>query len=159
MSSNRIAIFGWGNPSRGDDALGPLLLERLEKGLPDGIALISDFQLQIEHVTDMPEHSLLLFIDAAKDCPAPFQFTRLSAVRDRSYSSHSLSPEALLSVYQTVYRIPAPDAFLLAIAGYGFELGAPLSEQAQKNLDKAITFVQVLLQTPSASSWDTRLTQ
>lgn len=155
MSNNRIAIFGWGNPSRGDDALGPLLLERLE-----GCAAtrVTDFQLQIEHATDIVGHSLLLFVDAAQDAPAPFRFTRLSATRDRSYSSHSLSPEALLSVYQGVYRETAPDAFLLAIAGYGFELGAPLGEQAQKNLEQAIAFVQVLLRTPLAEFWDSRLT-
>lgn len=156
MNSDRIAIFGWGNPSRGDDALGPLLLERLE-----GCAAtpVTDFQLQIEHAADIAGHSLLLFVDAAQNTPAPFRFTRLSAARDRSYSSHSLSPGALLSVYQDVYREPAPDAFLLAIAGYGFELGAPLGEQAQKNLDEAIAFVQVLLKTPSATYWDTRLTR
>ena len=30
-----VLIFTWGNPSRGDDALGPLFLERLEARAPD----------------------------------------------------------------------------------------------------------------------------
>ncbi|MCW8908517.1 MAG: hydrogenase maturation protease [Sedimenticola sp.] len=156
MNRTRVAIFGYGNPSRGDDALGPLLLEHLESS---AATRVTDFQLQIEHATDIVGHSLLLFVDAAQNTPAPFRFSRLCAARDRSYSSHSLSPGALLSVYQTVYREPAPDAFLLAIAGYGFELGSPLSDRAQKNLDKAVAFVQVLLRTPLASSWDSRLTR
>ena len=33
-------IFGWGNPSRGDDALGPLFVEQMQ--LKDGRMWVSD---------------------------------------------------------------------------------------------------------------------
>jgi len=53
-----VVVFACGNPSRGDDALGPLLLDQLqiwldEEGLADGFELISDFQWQIEHALDL----------------------------------------------------------------------------------------------------------
>ena len=49
-----ILIFGYGNLSRGDDALGPLLLEYIEDHCDlSTIELLVDFQLQIEHALDI----------------------------------------------------------------------------------------------------------
>lgn len=70
----RLVVFGWGNDARGDDGLGPLLLERVARmGLKD-VATIEDFQLQIEHALDLDGADLALFLDAGKDTPAPFAF-------------------------------------------------------------------------------------
>ena len=69
-----VVVFAVGNPSRGDDALGPLLMDWLaEQARPD-VQLVSDFQLQIEHALDLEGHSLALFIDAGTGTPAPFEF-------------------------------------------------------------------------------------
>ena len=59
-----ILIFTWGNPSRGDDALGPALYDLLESykrqtGELTEVELLTDFQLQIEHTVDLEEHSCL----------------------------------------------------------------------------------------------------
>ena len=69
--SPSVLIVGIGNPSLGDDALGPLLIERLETLLAQedpaaalNIELLSDFQLQIEHALDLLNRSLVLFVDA-----------------------------------------------------------------------------------------------
>ena len=52
--SEALLIFGYGNPSRGDDALGPELLgllegERERRPGWETIETQTDFQLQIEH--------------------------------------------------------------------------------------------------------------
>jgi len=58
-------IFGWGNPSRGDDALGPLFIERIESlGLP-GVECLTDFQLQVENALDIQDRQCILFVDAS----------------------------------------------------------------------------------------------
>jgi hypothetical protein len=50
-----LLVLAVGNPSRGDDALGPALLDALAALAAQGadrlgdIELLSDFQLQIEH--------------------------------------------------------------------------------------------------------------
>ena len=49
-----VLIFAVGNESRGDDALGPLLLRELDAWLTaskssEQFELLEDFQLQIEH--------------------------------------------------------------------------------------------------------------
>src|SRR5208337_5072391 len=95
----RIVVFGWGNDARGDDGLGPLLLERVARaGWPD-VTTIEDYQLQIEHALDLEGADAALFLDAGKDTPAPFAFAEIGARRDRSHTTHALAPEAVLDVY------------------------------------------------------------
>ncbi|MBP7522487.1 MAG: Ni/Fe hydrogenase, partial [Leptothrix sp. (in: Bacteria)] len=56
----KVVVFGWGNTSRGDDAIGPLLLADLAAARLPGVETIEDFQLQIEHALDMVGADLLL---------------------------------------------------------------------------------------------------
>ncbi len=119
-----LLIFAIGNESRGDDALAPLLVRQLlTEGVGSEIELIEDYQLQVEHVTDLVERSAVLFIDADMSCAAPFQFSVITAAQDNSYTSHAMTPFALLHTYRQVYGIEAPSSFLMRIRGYGFELG------------------------------------
>jgi len=132
-----ILIFGVGNDSRGDDALGPLLLRRLQStSIPD-TEFIEDYQLQVEHVTDLVGRDTVLFVDADVSCDAQFHFSEIVAAHDNSYTSHAMTPMALLQVYRQVYGADAPRCFLLRIRGYGFELGAGLSDEAAANLEQA----------------------
>src|SRR5689334_10790665 len=123
-------IIGYGNPSRGDDALGPAAIEaieRLAQAHPEWGALevVTDFQLQIEFVTDLAGRERIVFIDAAASGAAPFAFGPLVAKEDASLSSHSLSPASLLTVYRSFHGEDAPPCFLLGIMGYDFDLGVP----------------------------------
>ena len=82
-----VVIFAVGNPSRGDDAIGPMLHGQLEKwlkneNLSDQFDLIEDFQLQIEHVLDLQGRELALFIDAGAHTPEPFTFGRIAPPRE-----------------------------------------------------------------------------
>ena len=147
-----ILIFTWGNPSRGDDALGTLVHERMQQQDLAGADLLTDFQLQIEHAVDLEHRDCILFVDASVTATEPYEFARLHAVEDSSYSTHSMSPQSLLAVYEKVNSRPPPPAFLLSIRGYEFGLGLPLSGQAAGNLDKAIDFINRLL-TASCESW------
>jgi len=153
-----LLILAVGNPSRGDDALGPLFLERLgewrERGGDwEGVELLTDFQLQIEHAVDLENRALVLFVDASVSCPPPYQFARLGPARDTSYTSHALSPAAVLHVYEQINRAPSPPAFSLAIRGERFELGEPLSPTAQTNLAAALEFAGRLLARRDVERW------
>lgn len=142
-----ILIFALGNPSRGDDALGPTLIERLS-ALPDAMTdageafdLVTDFQLQIEHALDLQGRELVIFVDAALAGPEPFAFGPVIPEPALSITTHALSPGGLLRVYQEAIGGQAPDCRLLAIRGYDFELGAGLSPAAAANLDAALGFL------------------
>jgi len=143
-----ILVFAIGNESRGDDALAPLLVRRLQnEGIALQLELIEDYQLQVEHVTDLLDRSAVLFVDADMSCAEPFHFSEIAAEHDHSYTSHAMTPFALLHTYRQVYGTDAPPAFLLRIRGYDFELGNPLSGKAAANLEAAMERVRALLDT------------
>jgi hydrogenase maturation protease len=145
-----LLVFAIGNESRGDDALAPLLVRQLQAdGVTDQIEVIEDFQLQVEHVTDLCGRSAVLFIDADMSCDAPFQFSEITAAQDNSYTSHAMTPFALLHTYRQVYGIDAPASHLLRVRGYGFELGESLSKEATENLKQAMEKVRDWLEVPA----------
>lgn len=153
-----IVIFAIGNPSRGDDALGPLLLDRLaawldEQGLATQFDLIEDFQLQIEHALDLQGREIALFIDAGEETPGPYRFYPVVAASGALHTTHQLLPAAVLQVYALTEEVPAPPAFMLCIRGESFELGAALSPAAEQNLDSAFNFLEKLLLAPDVKVW------
>lgn len=149
-----VLIFGYGNPSRGDDAIAPQLLSRLEALRPTGIELITDFQLQVEHALDLEGRELALFIDASVSGEAPYAFSRLLPQQDNSYTSHEMSPAAVLHVFRQIHPEPPPPSYLLAVRGEFFDLGEPLSEAAAANLEAAYALVQKLCADLRWEAWD-----
>jgi len=137
-----ILIFGWGNPSRGDDALGPLFVERIEALALPQVECQTDFQLQVEHALDLENRELVLFVDASIDVAAPFTINRIEPARDASISTHAISPEAVMQVFVDLHDDAPPACYLLAIHGEHFELGENLSSAAQQHLEAALDRVE-----------------
>jgi hydrogenase maturation protease len=149
-----VLLFGYGNLSRGDDALGPLLLEYVENHCDlDRIEILSDFQLQIEHALDLENRELVLFVDASVSCVSAFDFAMLEPARDKSYTTHAMSPAAVLDVYQSIKKQTPPPCFLLSIKGEKFELGEGLSANAQDHLELACQFAGQLLVNLDNAIW------
>lgn len=144
-----LLVFAYGNPSRGDDALGPCLIERLEARQRGGafrqVDLLTDFQLQVEHALDLQGRELVVFADAASNGPEPFSFEPLLPEPETGYTTHAMTPGAVLRVFQQVMQQDPPPARLLAIRGYRFDLGQPLSDAASRNLEEATSYLSRLL--------------
>jgi hydrogenase maturation protease len=139
-------VFAWGNPGRGDDALGPLFAERIAAlGLP-GVECLTDFQLQVEHALDLQGRQRVLFVDAALegalDGAAPFALSALTPRRDASFTTHAMSPAAILQVYAELEGQAPPPAWQLAIRGQHWELGQPPSAGALQGLEQALGWAQ-----------------
>jgi hydrogenase maturation protease len=149
----RLVVFGWGNDARGDDGLGPLLLERVTRAAWADVTTIEDFQLQIEHALDLDGAEMALFLDAGRDTPDPFAFREIEARRDQSHTTHALSPEALLDVYARSLGRAPPPSFVLCVRGESFELGEPISVAAAQRLEAASVFVEALMRDRSVTSW------
>ena len=145
---SRTAVICCGNPSRGDDALGHLFFDRLGK-MSGEFDVFCDYQLQIEHVFDMNDRECVILVDAAVGIAGQFEMREIFPKRDASHSTHALSPEALLDVYEKVMKRTAPKAYLLSVKGESFGLGEPLSANAQQNLDAAWVFLQDFMELKS----------
>jgi hydrogenase maturation protease len=140
-----VLVLAIGNPSRGDDALGPLLARELAAAALPGVEVLTDFQLQVEHALDLLGRRVVVFVDAAAGGGAPFELGPLAPAADARHSSHSLSPAAVLDAYRRLTGGEPPPSRLLAIRGHEFELGAPLSRAASANLRAALSSLTTYL--------------
>lgn len=133
-----LLVIAVGNRSRGDDALGPLLLDALRYEALDGVELLEEFQLQVEHALDLVGRRAVLFVDASR---APVeggaQLTPLQPQHGHPPASHALAPAAVLGVFEQVQGTAPPPAWLLAIEGVAYGLGEGLSEPASRHLRQA----------------------
>jgi hydrogenase maturation protease len=149
-----ILIFTWGNPSRGDDAIGPQIYDLLRKENFSNVDLLTDFQLQIEHAVDLENRARVLFIDASVSAAEPYQFYRLQPARDDSFTTHAMSPESLLATFDKVNSEAPPPAYMLSIRGYDFDLGLPISDRAIVNIADALVFTRQLVTECLTEDWD-----
>ena len=147
-----LIVFAWGNESRGDDGIGPLLARRLlGLGLP-ALVVVEDHQLNIEHVTDFVDDTPLLFIDASVSIESGIMLEQIEASGDGNFSTHAISPRALLNVYREATGNIPPPAFLLHVAGESFGLGERLGDTGAVAAETAWAFLENLLERPS-SEW------
>jgi hydrogenase maturation protease len=148
LNSPSLTVLAWGNISRGDDAAGPLLAEKIQKLNLDGLLLQEDLQLNIEHVMDLQTQTPVLFIDASCKPKQGFYLEKISAEPDNSISTHSVSPGALLHLFEKTNDSTAPEAFMLHISGKEFELGQSVSQHTQSAVDLAWKYLQDMFSLP-----------
>ncbi len=152
----RILVLTWGNPRRGDDALGPAFAQRAEAlaaGSRHAIAVETDFQLQPEHATDLLDRDAVLFVDASVAAAEPFSFDPVDAAHDRTFTSHAMSPAAVLAAFRDAFGGTPPIAYTLAIRADVFELGAGLGAAATTRLEAAVNFFARLIAAPTVEAW------
>jgi len=137
MAHPSTLVLGYGNPGRLDDGLGPALVEAIDAlGLP-GVTVLSDYQLSAEHAAELIDHDRVVFADAAVEVESPFFLRALLPRAAVSFTSHSMRPEAVLSLAIDTLGWQG-EAYLLGIRGYEFnEFGERLSAAARENLDAA----------------------
>lgn len=135
-----MLLIGYGNPGRGDDGLGPAFSEGMvERALP-GLEVDTDYQLVAEHALAISGHDLVIFADAEIGGTEAFSFREIVPGAPEVLGSHSLVPETVLALCETLYGA-RPKAFVLGISGYEYgEVKEGLSERAAGNLKAAEVF-------------------
>ena len=126
-----------GNPSRGDDGVGPLLAERLQALALPHVEVLVDFQLQVEHALDVAGRKRVIFIDACVDAERPWVVRELAADARFAHTSHALTPSQVLETHRRVVGGDPPEAFLFGIRAGCFDLGAELSADAARGCEAA----------------------
>lgn len=147
-ADSALTVFAWGNISRGDDAIGPILAKFLRDIAPPDVRIVEDHQLNIEHVTDLSRDGLALFLDASVAIPSGCRLSRVWPVSDSNFSTHAISPQALLNVYEQTMKQQAPDAWLLHVAAREFELGEGIGNIAAQAIDEAAQLLKALVACP-----------
>ena len=150
--SRRILIYGYGDPGRQDDGLGKALIDLAENRLTrkqlEHVTLDVGYQLQVEDVTLITEHDLVIFVDASMDEKIEdFHIGSIVPDANATFTMHSVSPGFIIALYETLYGKPPP-VYLLQIRGYEWEMEEPLSGGARENLEKAWTALREIIQNP-----------
>ena len=147
--SGRILIYGIGNPSRQDDALGILFTELMrvwtESRKTPNISFDSNYQLNIEDALNISEKDTVIFVDASvEEDIDSFSFRPIKASKSVAFSTHSMEPESVVSLCKELFG-KKPAAYLLTIRGYSWELSAQMTEKAHENLTAAMDYTKGLL--------------
>ncbi len=146
-SQGRVLVLGYGNPGRLDDGLGPAVAEAVDGWRLDGVTASADYQLTVEDGYAAAGHEVVIFADAAAQGPAPYAWTRVRPEGASSFTTHSVTPQAVLGVASACFGAQ-PRAYVLAVRGYAFDaFGERLSPGARRNLAAAVAFLAEVLRT------------
>ena len=139
----RVLVYGYGNPGRIDDGLGPALAAALDDCAPPGVRVDSNYQLMLEDAAAIATHEVVLFVDAAVSGPEPFSLAPVVADRHGvGFSTHGVGAGELVALAEEISGRPTV-AFMLGVRGYEFDaFDERLSPQAEQNLRAALQFVR-----------------
>ena len=145
-NSNKILIYGYGNPGRRDDGLGVIMTEMIENWVKSNnltqIDVDSNYQLNVEDAEKISSYGLVIFVDASQEEDLPgFKMTDIVPNKNMvEFTMHAVSPAYILHLTNDLFN-KHPDAKLLSIRGYRWEFKEGLSEKAQHNLESAYSFL------------------
>ncbi|HUO60089.1 MAG TPA: hydrogenase maturation protease [Candidatus Acidoferrales bacterium] len=142
----RMLIIGYGNPLRGDDGIGPAVMDELQHSpIAARAELLQRYQLGPELAEQVASSDAVIFVDAsAVGTPGEIRTRKLQAPEVATNDlTHHVSPEVLLATARELYG-RSPDAVLVTVSGESFELGAPMSGVATKAVHELASFLDSL---------------
>jgi hydrogenase maturation protease len=140
-------VIGYGNPTRGDDAIGWVAAERLTEEIQDGrVHVLARQQLTLDLAADLGQIERVVFIDAAvMGTPGEIQIERIDpAASCIEAFSHQLAPAALLECAFALYG-ECPEGYLVSVTGESFEFGDKLTTPVATVLPDVLSRVRELI--------------
>ncbi len=135
-------VIGYGNPGRQDDGLGPACARRIAAFELPGVRAEANYQLTMEDALTVAGFASTVFVDAALHGEAPFFVAPVRPDEGCAIGSHSLSPQAVVTLANTLYNV-STDAYVIGIRGYAFgEFEETLSPGAEANLDLTVAYLE-----------------
>lgn len=135
-------IVAIGNDGREDDGLGWAFAASLEKTESYRGSIEYRYQLQVEDADLIRSFGRVLFVDASREAlPDGFRLSLCLPAAETSFTTHSVSPPVILAVAGALFG-DAPQAYLLGIQGYRWELKKGLSAEGRRNLARALAWVK-----------------
>ena len=132
MLGTSLLILGYGNPLRGDDAMGLVAAERL-----GGIAAL---QLTPELAERIAQADTVIFLDADATV-APGEISVKAVVPRDGTLDHQATPGGLLLLVRMVYGA-IPKSWLIGMGGEDFGLREGLTAAAERAVERAVAFVR-----------------
>ena len=127
-----------GNSGRGDDGLGWAFADRVRQEAGFRGPIEYRYQLQVEDAALISRVPSVVFVDAcAERLAGGFEWRACQPARHFEFSTHELEPGTVLKLCRDLYGTQ-PTAWVLAIEGARWALGAGLSPSAERNLRQTL---------------------
>jgi hydrogenase maturation protease len=126
-------VMGVGNLERGDDGVGPLVVDLLRELAPEGIALRSGFSDGPAMVEAWQGFARVIAVDAVRGPSPPGTLHRIDAIRDPlpaslvSRSTHGFGLREAVELARVLGQLPG-ELTIYGVEAEHFELGRPMSE-------------------------------
>ena len=140
----RVLVVGYGNPLRGDDALGWEIAGRLATAIHDEtVEVLAVSQLTPELSELISEVELVVFIDASLvGQPGSWKCQTVDPnPRSSPALGHHLTPMGLLAYAQAIFKA-SPRALLVSVAGDSFDCCRELTPSVAAALPAVERFVR-----------------
>lgn len=141
--SPNLLVIGYGNTLRGDDGVGPRVVEAVAALHLPGVRTLICQQLSPEHAAPISLAQTVIFVDAAVDAPREVQMRRLEPVDTLQPMAHATDPRTLLALARDVFG-HVPQAWWLTIPAVKMDFCETLSAETRRGLEEAVNKIQTL---------------
>lgn len=138
-----ILVIGYGNTLRGDDGVGPRVVEAIGKLNLPGVHTLICQQLSPEHADPVSRARTVIFVDAAVDAPKEVQWRKLEPGKSSQLMAHAADPSTLLALARDVFG-HAPQAWWLTIPAVKLDFSEELTLEAQRGFAEAVEKIKSL---------------
>ena len=142
----RILVIGFGNTLRGDDGLGPLIADQVERWGLSNVRTLALAQLAPELAVELAGADLAIFVDAsAESATSGVQVEMIKPLNQVSPALiHASSARFLLGLCQAAYgRLPR--SYVVCVPAVDFALGEGLSDLAVDGMRQALHTIRELI--------------
>lgn len=155
-SPGRLLVIGVGNRDRGDDAVGPIVCDRIgQLELPDVDTIVFEGS-----VLDLPIHwssdDRVVIIDAAEPAGHPGRIIKVDGLAEHlaapgAISTHAIDVGAAVELARALDRMPA-ELSIVGIEGADFEFDASLTPLVQQSAERVVAAINRRVARPVAGS-------
>jgi hydrogenase maturation protease len=138
-----LLVIGYGNPLRGDDGVGPRVVEAIEELHLPGVRTLTCHQLSPEHAEPISQARVVVFVDAAVDAPKAVQLRQLEPGGSSQLMAHAADPRTMLALARDVFG-HCPEAWWLTIPAVKLGFGEELSPVARHGCEVALEQIRTL---------------
>lgn len=132
--AERVLIVGVGNPDRGDDGIGPLVVRQLLGRVSRDVLIVERSGDALALIDDWEGRDAVILVDAAAPGGTPGNIHRIDMLRDplppefSKSSTHGFGVAEAVGLADALDLLP-PRLIAYAIEGANFDPGAPISPQ------------------------------
>ena len=137
----KVLVVGMGNPDRGDDGVGALVVRSVAGRLPADVSLVVRSGDALSLIEDWDGFDALVCVDAAEPVAMPGRIHRIDLasdqlVREMSFaSSHAFGVAETIELARTLGLAPR-EMVVYAIEGACFDLGASITAEVAAAADE-----------------------